>query len=363
MQELGTGYKPQWGLGAVLAALNDTTKEQFNQEDLLKSILANQREQQSMPLDMDIKAQEAQMARAKMADPDYAKWALQNMIGQGKIVGAQGDIAQATLPQTIQNKQQDLRTSGLMGNLNEALAKLKQNALQGQGNGTIGFGMRPQQQQQPTAGFSWQIPQEVQQSRDADRLAILQEELKDHPTDQNLLRAIETTKSKVGTKAPAQSMQTDNPVYEQIMQSLMDTPDFRRDIQKQNLITDRQMQLQELRNQGILQRQKAQAKATDIVSQAVAGKLSYEKAATALTLMASQEADPEAKEMYLNMAKAFGEEVLKKPAVGQTGRVDIEKTTEGAVPTIPKPVSGLGKDTSKKETSNKEELKKRLQGQ
>lgn len=234
MQELGTGYKPQWGLGAVLAALNDNTKEQFNQEDLLKSILANQREQQSMPLDMDIKAQEAQMARAKMTDPDYAKWALQNMIGQGKIVGAQGDIAQATLPQTIQNKQQDLRTSGLMGNLNEALAKLKQNALQGQGNGTIGFGMQPQQQQQPTAGFSWQIPQEVQQSRDADRLAILQEELKDNPTDQNLLRAIATTKSKVGTKAPAQSMQTDNPVYEQIMQSLMDTPEFRQKLMQQN---------------------------------------------------------------------------------------------------------------------------------
>ena len=233
MQEIDTGYKPEWGLGAYFAGQNAANKEAFNEQDLLRAFLANQREKQQQPLDLDIKAQEAQMARAKMTDPDYAKWALQNMIGQGKIVGAQGDIAQATLPQTIQNKQQDLRTSGLMGNLNEAFAKLKQNALQGQGKGTIGFGMQPQQQQ-PTAGFSWQIPQEVQQSRDADRLAILQDELKDHPTDQNLLRAIETTKSKVGTKAPAQSIQTNNPVYEQIMQSLMDTPEFRQKLMQQN---------------------------------------------------------------------------------------------------------------------------------
>ena len=61
--EIATGYKPQFGLGAVYSGINAADIEEKNTLDMIKSFLANSREVQSQPLDMDIKGLEAAQAR------------------------------------------------------------------------------------------------------------------------------------------------------------------------------------------------------------------------------------------------------------------------------------------------------------
>jgi hypothetical protein len=63
MNPISTGYKPEYGLGAVYQGINAADSEALNQEEIIKAFLANQREQQSMPMDMDIKGLQAAQAR------------------------------------------------------------------------------------------------------------------------------------------------------------------------------------------------------------------------------------------------------------------------------------------------------------
>ena len=46
MQNIETGYKPEFGLGAWFAGENAANTEAANEEELIKSFLANQRERQ-----------------------------------------------------------------------------------------------------------------------------------------------------------------------------------------------------------------------------------------------------------------------------------------------------------------------------
>ena len=48
-----TGYKPEFGLGAVYQGFNAANADMSAQEELIKQFLANQREQQMQPLDID----------------------------------------------------------------------------------------------------------------------------------------------------------------------------------------------------------------------------------------------------------------------------------------------------------------------
>lgn len=63
MQSLDTGYKSEFGLGAALAGQNDAYAEEENKLNLVKAFLANQREQQMQPLDVDIKGLQAAQSR------------------------------------------------------------------------------------------------------------------------------------------------------------------------------------------------------------------------------------------------------------------------------------------------------------
>jgi hypothetical protein len=70
LPQIETGYKPEFGLGALYQGFNAANADQMAQEEIVKSFLANQREQQMQPLDVqgkvfsnmqqDLLAQQAQ---------------------------------------------------------------------------------------------------------------------------------------------------------------------------------------------------------------------------------------------------------------------------------------------------------------
>ena len=68
---------------------------------------------------------------------------------------------------------------------------------------------------------------------------------------------------------------------------------------------------------------RSKGKAGDLVSQVQAGKLSFEKAATAFEVMASLEEDPEMKQKYATMARTFEEANLKSKNAAAAGKPDM----------------------------------------
>lgn len=68
---------------------------------------------------------------------------------------------------------------------------------------------------------------------------------------------------------------------------------------------------------------KGQSTANDIVSKVQAGKLSYEKAATAFEVMSSMEEDPEKKQQYAEMAKKFEQANLNAKNATAQGKPDM----------------------------------------
>ena len=54
-QAIETGYKPEFGLGALYQGFNAANADQLSEEEILKQFLANQRAQQEIPLDMQNK--------------------------------------------------------------------------------------------------------------------------------------------------------------------------------------------------------------------------------------------------------------------------------------------------------------------
>ena len=89
----------------MYAGWNAANAEDENAQNLAKLFLANQREQQMLPLDVKLKQldvapkqYEAQLADAKMKDPDYIKSVLTGYKGQMSSQDAAGKLAQALLP-------------------------------------------------------------------------------------------------------------------------------------------------------------------------------------------------------------------------------------------------------------------------
>ena len=112
MQNIETGYKPEFGLGAWFAGQNAANTEAANEEELIKSFLANQRERQMQPIDVE-KAQlgldparyESMLAQAKSRDPNYIPEQLRGQIGQMQTQAAAGEKAKTLLPFSIKAEQ------------------------------------------------------------------------------------------------------------------------------------------------------------------------------------------------------------------------------------------------------------------
>ena len=133
MQNIETGYKPEFGLGAWFAGQNAANTEAANEEELIKSFLANQRERQMQPIDVE-KAQlgldparyESMLAQAKSRDPNYIQEQLRGQIGQMQTQAAAGEKAQALLPMQIKSDKAELANKELETNLLTKFRKLQQ---------------------------------------------------------------------------------------------------------------------------------------------------------------------------------------------------------------------------------------------
>ena len=82
INQIETGYKPEFGLGAMWAGENAANAEMANQLDFIKQFLANQREQQMQPLDVGVRQWEAAAAQDKMDDPLFRQMVLKGGIGK-----------------------------------------------------------------------------------------------------------------------------------------------------------------------------------------------------------------------------------------------------------------------------------------
>lgn len=114
-----TGYKPEFALGALYAGENAANSQAMGQEELIKAFLANQRERQSQPLDMDILGLKAARDRAMNTPEDIDQYR-RGYNGQMKSQEVAGDTAQILAPfrrnteqlqlENDANKQNVLRT-------------------------------------------------------------------------------------------------------------------------------------------------------------------------------------------------------------------------------------------------------------
>lgn len=99
-------------------------------------------------------------------------------------------------------------------------------------------------------------------------------------------------------------------------------------------------------------------KASDILAQVKAGKLSYERAATAFEVMAMYEDDPDLKAQYLEQAQKFEQANLTSKAAGVTGKPDISQM---GLPTQ-KPQPSLGSEKTKPPTNSLADVQKMYPG-
>ena len=105
MNTISTGYIPDGALGAMFMGMNAANAQDQNDQDLARMFLANQREQQMQPLDVQLKQLQVapaqfqeKLAQSKMNSPDYIPAELRGYIGQMNTQDASGQKAQALLP-------------------------------------------------------------------------------------------------------------------------------------------------------------------------------------------------------------------------------------------------------------------------
>ena len=99
---------------------------------------------------------------------------------------------------------------------------------------------------------------------------------------------------------------------------------------------------------------KSKAKATDIVSQVQAGKLSYEKAAVAFSVMAEMADEPTDKAKYLQMAQTYEQLNLNAKNAASQGKIDPGAAT--GLPTIQTPTVLGGSNAAPTNPGNRKPL-------
>lgn len=91
--EISTGYKPEFGLGALYQGMNAANVNQSAELELIKQFLANQRETQMQPVDLD-QAKQNVLAGMYKTDPRYQQGMTDMIEGQGYSNLAAGQTAQ-----------------------------------------------------------------------------------------------------------------------------------------------------------------------------------------------------------------------------------------------------------------------------
>lgn len=122
---ISTGYIPEFALGALYQGMNASNANAQSQEDVLRAFLANQREQNTQPLDQIIKTWDATKAQGQLNDPDYLPALLEGYKGQMNSQIAAGKKAMGTVDSDIDTINQDNRNKLFMGKTLEEWNKLR----------------------------------------------------------------------------------------------------------------------------------------------------------------------------------------------------------------------------------------------
>lgn len=122
INQIETGYKPEFGLGAMWAGENAANAEMANQLDFIKQFLANQREQQMQPIDVSQAQQNLEAGQYKTT-PEYQTGMRDTISGQGMSNLAAGQTAAGLQP--FKQRAEQLQLENAFGQ-QQNLAKIQE---------------------------------------------------------------------------------------------------------------------------------------------------------------------------------------------------------------------------------------------
>lgn len=127
IENIATGYKPEFALGALYHGFNAGSADNASQLANLVQEQALQKSRIGDPLDLIQKFYEAQLANAKSQSPDYIPMQLSGQIGQMQTQEAAGKTAQALQPFKQKAEQAQLENAQakdtLFGNMYRGMVK------------------------------------------------------------------------------------------------------------------------------------------------------------------------------------------------------------------------------------------------
>lgn len=97
ISQIDTGYKSEFGLGALYQGFNAANSDQASELELIKQFLANQREQQMQPIDVAQAQQNLDAGKYKIT-PEYQTGMRDTISGQGMSNLAAGQTAAGLQP-------------------------------------------------------------------------------------------------------------------------------------------------------------------------------------------------------------------------------------------------------------------------
>ena len=121
-----TGYKPEFGLGAVYQGFNAANADQSAMLDQIRDYLAANKSFNEQPYDLAAKQYEGALADAKRTDADYIPWQLKGQIGQMKTQDASGERAQLLQPFLVKSEQAKLQNEQTQNELEGQMQNLLQ---------------------------------------------------------------------------------------------------------------------------------------------------------------------------------------------------------------------------------------------
>lgn len=122
ISQIDTGYKPEFGLGALYQGFNAANSDQASELELIKQFLANQREQQMQPIDVSQAQQNLDAGRYKTT-PEYQTGMRDTISGQGMSNLAAGQTAAGLQP--FKQKAEQLQLENAFGQ-QQNLAKIQE---------------------------------------------------------------------------------------------------------------------------------------------------------------------------------------------------------------------------------------------
>ena len=142
INQIETGYKPEFSLGALYAGENARNAEDANMEALDKIRQENAQSRVINPMEAFIKKYESDLAKAKSNDPNYIPGKMRGDLGLANSQDAAGQVAMGTIKSNIDNKNAENEAA----TPNNLLLKMYNAArLKEAQGGQTGFPMSPQQ--------------------------------------------------------------------------------------------------------------------------------------------------------------------------------------------------------------------------